>query len=233
MRWLIVAYLGVTGLGCATAHRHRGEAVLPETVVEPTSTANEQQLTASLEAAAQAPGQPTPIEPPRVEEYTLQPDDILQITVYEEPDLTTRARVTSSGGIAFPLLGHVGVAGLTVPQVQEKLTQLLAEDYLINPQVQVFIEAYHLRNVFVTGAVNRPGAYPIPIEKPTTLMEAIAMAGGFSNVAAPNNTRIVRLEEGQQRTLNVRADDIVRKGDKTQDVPVRPNDIIFVPESFF
>ena len=180
---------------------------------------------------AQLPGASTE---PSTGEYTIQPDDILLITVFEEPDLTTKARVTRSGEMAFPLLGHVAVAGLEVAQVQEKLTTLLAADYLVNPQVQVFVDTtLSSRKVFVTGAVNKPGSYAIPIERPTTLMETIAMAGGFSQAAAPNKTRIVRVEEGQEQTIPVHADDIVKKGDKTQDVAVRPNDIIFVPESFF
>jgi polysaccharide export outer membrane protein len=168
-------------------------------------------------------------------EYTVQPEDVLQITVYEEPDLTTKARVASSGEMTFPLLGRVPVAALTVTQVQEKLTTLLAEDYLVNPQVQVFVDtgSSNPRKVVVTGAVNKPGSYAIPAERPTNLIEAIALAGGFSEEAAPNSTRIVRVEDGQQQTIRVRANDVITKGDKTQDVVVRPNDIVFVPESFF
>lgn len=172
---------------------------------------------------------------PLVVDYTIQPEDVLEITVYDESDLTTKARVASTGEIVFPLLGQVSVAGLTATQVQQKLTTLLAEDYLVDPQVQVFADTdtYHSRKVFVTGAVNKPGSYPIPAERPTSLIEAIAMAGGFSAEAAPNGTRIVRVEQGQEKTIPVRANDIMKKGDKSQDVAVRPNDIVFVPESFF
>ncbi len=168
-----------------------------------------------------------------VEEYKVQGEDVLQITVYEEPDLTTKVRVAGSGEINFPLLGRIAVAGLSVIEVQEKVTKLLAEDYLVNPQVQVFIDIYHARNVFVTGAVNKPGSYPIPTGRPTTVMEAITMAAGFAKAAAINSTRIIRIENGKETTINVKANDIIRKGDKTKDVEVRPNDVVFVPESFF
>lgn len=168
-----------------------------------------------------------------IKEYQVQPEDVLQITVYEEPDLTTKVRVAGSGEINFPLLGRIRVAGLSVIEVQEKLTQLLAEDYLVNPQVQVFVETYHERSVFVTGAVGKPGSYPLPMGKPTTLMEAVAMAGGFNEKAAVNSTRIVRIESGHEKTIYVKANDIVKKGDKNKDVEVYPNDVIFVPESFF
>ena len=170
---------------------------------------------------------------PAVEEYGIQSEDILQITVFEEPDLSSHVRVTTNGEIHFPLLGQIQVAGLSVPELQEKLTQRLAQDYLVNPQVQVFIETYHAREVFVTGSVNKPGAYTLPTGKATTLMEAITLAGGFHEHAAVNGTRIIRIENGQEKRINVKANDIIKKGDKSKDVEVRPNDVIFVPESIF
>jgi polysaccharide export outer membrane protein len=167
------------------------------------------------------------------EVYTVQPEDVLSVAVYQEPDLTTKARVSGAYEIMVPLLGRIPVAGLTVAQIQEQLLQRYAADYLVNPQVSVSVDSYHARNVFVTGAVKRPGSYAIPIEKPTTVMEVLSMAGGFSETAAVNSTRIIRTERGVERTVEVKAGDIVKKGDKAQDVAVRPNDIIFVPESFF
>jgi polysaccharide export outer membrane protein len=180
---------------------------------------------------SQTQSAPIPVSP--VVEYTIQPEDVLQITVYEEPDLLTKARVAMSGEIHFPLLGRVQVAGLSLMEAQEKIEELLEKDYLVNPQVQVFIETYHVRDVFVTGAVNQPGSYPLPAGKTTTLMEAIAMAGGFNEEAAVNSTRIIRIEEGREKTIHVKVNDIIKKGDKAKDVEVRPNDVIFVPESFF
>lgn len=210
-RWALSGALGLLSLGCAAGRQ----------VLEP-------RVDPAVGALAQ------PGVAPSKSDYAIQPEDVLQITVFQEPDLTTRARVTSNGEIIVPLLGRVVIAGLTVTQVQETLTQLLAEDYLVNPQVQVFIDAtQNPRKVVVTGAVNRPGSYAIPTERPTTLMEAIAMAGGFSKEAAMNHTRIIRIEHGQKQTIRVKVSDIIMKGDKTKDVVVRSNDIVFVPESFF
>ena len=165
------------------------------------------------------------------DEYTVQPEDVLQISVFEEPDLATKARVSRGGEVVFPMLGRVQVAGLTVSQVQEKLTRLLGEDYLVHPQVQVFLETS--RNVFVTGEVMKPGSYPTSTEKPTTVMEIITLAGGFTKEAELNGTRIIRMEDGQRKTIRVRVADIIRKGDKGVDTTVRPDDIVYVPESFF
>ena len=174
-----------------------------------------------------AEDQPEPWE----QEYTVQPEDVLQITVFEEPDLTTKARVSRKGQVVFPMLGPVPVAGLTVSEVQQKLTDLLGQDYLVHPQVQVFVDKP--RNVFVTGQVHKPGSYPVSTEKPTTVMEIIALAGGFTQDADLNGTRIVRTKNGKKESIRVRISDIIRKGDKQKDETVRPDDIIFVPESFF
>jgi polysaccharide export outer membrane protein len=166
-------------------------------------------------------------------EYVVQPDDVLQITVYEEPSLTTKVRVTRAVDFNFPLLGRVDVNGLSVDQIEQKLTELLAKDYLVNPQVNMFIETYHPRYVFVTGAVNKPGSYAILPGQPTKVMEAVTMAGGFNEEAAINSTRIIRLENNEKKTIQVPVKDIIEKGDKTKDVEVLPNDVVFVPESFF
>jgi polysaccharide biosynthesis/export protein len=172
------------------------------------------------------------IQPLSSDEYLVQPDDVLQITVYEEPDLTTKVRVTGRYEINFPLLGRVNVSGLSVIAVQEKITALLDDGYLVNPQVQVFIEEFHVRNVFVTGSVNQPGSYALIPGKATTVMEAIAMAGGFHTDASVNNTRIIRISDGIEQTINVHAKEIM-SGNKTLDVEVMPNDVIVVPESIF
>lgn len=164
-------------------------------------------------------------------EYTVQPDDVLQVTVFEEPDLTTRARVSRTGHIIFPMLGQVSVAGMTVSQVQMKLTELLGESYLVHPQIQVFVDKPS--NVFVTGEVHRPGSYPVSTEKSTTVMEVISLAGGFTEDADLNGTRIIRMRNGKKDTIRVRVTDVIRKGDKSKDEMVQPDDIIFVPESFF
>jgi polysaccharide export outer membrane protein len=180
--------------------------------------------------ASPAKGPEAP-EEPWEQEYTVQPEDVLQITVFEEPDLTTKVRVSRAGQIVFPMLGQVSVSGLTVSEVQERLTDLLGADYLVHPQVQVFVDKP--RNVLVTGQVRRPGSYPLSTERATTVMELVALAGGFTEDADLNGTRIIRMKNGEKQTIRVRVTDIIRKGDKEKDEIVRADDILFVPESFF
>ena len=167
------------------------------------------------------------------EEYKIDTGDVLTITVYEQQDLTTKARVDSRGEITFPLLGNVHVSGLTIDEVGKLITTLLEKDYLVNPQVNVFIETYHPKKVFVMGFVNRPGEYELTKDRPTTFLEAITMAGGFKQGAAQNGTKVIRTEDGKEVTIPVRVTDITEKGDKEKDIPLKPGDIIVVPESFF
>ena len=166
-------------------------------------------------------------------EYRLQPMDVLHITVYGQPDLTTRARVTADGHISFPLIGKVEVTGLTVQELEKKIKDALEEKYLVSAQVLVFIEEYHPKQVSVIGEVTKPGKYDMPGEREITLLEAIAMAGGFTKTADPKNTKIIRIENGEKKTIKINVNDITAKGEKDKDVTVRPEDIIFVPESFF
>lgn len=166
-------------------------------------------------------------------DYRLQPEDVVQITVYEQPDLDTTVRISSTGEIAFPLLGKIKAAGLTVSELRDKIEKLLVKDYLVNPQVQVFIEQYRIKQVSVLGSVQKPGKYDMYTERETTVLEAIAMAGGFSDVASVNGTRIIRKENSEERTIPVRVTDITKKGMKEKDIFLKPGDIIFVPESFF
>jgi len=167
------------------------------------------------------------------EEYKIETGDLLLITVYGQDDLTTKVRVTK-GEISFPLIGNVKAEGLTVAQLGKMIEEMLRKDYLVNPKVNVVIEEYLPRKVFILGAVEKPGAYELPANKPTTAIEAIAMASGFSKVADQNGTKVVRkTADGKEETIRVKAGDIVQKGQKDKDVVVQPNDVIFVPESFF
>jgi len=167
------------------------------------------------------------------DEYRVDVGDILLITVYEQPDLTAKVRVGSMGQITFPLLGTVQIKGFTISDIESEIQALLEKDYLVNPQVNVFIEEYRVEKVFVMGFVNRPGEYELFKDRSTTVLEAITMAGGFKEGAALNGTKVIRIEDGLEVTIPIRITDITKKGDKIKDIAVNAGDIIVVPESFF
>jgi polysaccharide export outer membrane protein len=165
--------------------------------------------------------------------YKLQPTDILLITVHGQPDLTTKARIAADGYISFPLIGQVMASGLTVQDLEDAIKKALEKDYLVKAEVLVFIEEYHPRQVSVIGEVNKPGKFTMTAERDMTVLEAIAMAEGFTKDADVNRTKVIRIENGQRKTLTVKVKDITEKGEKDKDIVVQPDDVIFVPESFF
>ncbi|MGB3241435.1 MAG: polysaccharide biosynthesis/export family protein, partial [Candidatus Omnitrophota bacterium] len=132
-------------------------------------------------------------------DYRLAPDDVLQISVYREATLNRAVRVSSDGHISFPLLGEVKAEGLTVPELEKLLTERLKE-YVVNPQVTVFLQSYS--TITVAGEVENPGVYPL--EERFTVSDAISRAGGFNKYASRNSVRLIRIENGKKKVYRVR-----------------------------
>lgn len=169
--------------------------------------------------------------------YVLDTSDILEITVFEEKDLSVRLRVAENGTIAFPLIGAIEVKGLTTQEAEKKLEKHLKDDeYLINPQVMIELDLevmkrYSDKEIFVIGEVNKPSAIPI-LGKNITVLEAIAKAEGFTDFAAPNRTTVIRIENGVETTIKVDLNK-VKKGNKELDIILKQGDVVVVPESYF
>ena len=162
------------------------------------------------------------------QDYLIGPDDVLNIAVYREEDMDRTVRVSSDGYISFPLLGKVKAEGLAVPELERNMVMELIK-YLKNPQVTVFIKEYS--TISVTGQVNEPGSFPLRGE--LSVIEAIGLAKGFTKIAAQNNVKIMRMENGQKKTITVKVGGISRRGDKSKDVSLKRGDIVYVPESLF
>lgn len=249
-------------------------------------------------------------------DYKIGPDDVLFISVYEELDLTLEVRVSMDGLITYPLLGRVQASGLTIQELEKKITDLLEKDYLVHPQVNIVIRQYskvyvvggvrapglyelkpginlmtviamagglsegliegsvlvirqgsdtknvleipvselvndairddgiklmandiiqvknsESGNIYVLGQVGRPGEYVL--KQDTTVVEAVTMAGGLTKIAAANRIRVIRNENGSKQVIDVPVGDILKTGDKSKDIILKPNDVVMVPESFF
>ncbi|MBI4424801.1 MAG: polysaccharide biosynthesis/export family protein [Elusimicrobia bacterium] len=164
--------------------------------------------------------------------YAIGPADLLEITVYQEPDLDRKVRVTPEGSITLPLVGEVKVGGLGVADAERAVHQKLTR-YVVEPHVSVFIREYGNKQVYVLGEVHKPGSYALPTEAPLTVVEAVALAGGFTQFASQNRTRVIRHREGKSETFVVEVTAVTRHGDKSRDLRLEPNDVVFVPESFF
>jgi polysaccharide export outer membrane protein len=165
-------------------------------------------------------------------EYRINPKDTLEVKVYPDEELSREVTVSKVGTINFPLMGEIQVAGLTITDLEKKMSALLERDYLVYHQVHVRVQRFHSLRVSILGEVRSPGTYELDLDEgETTLLEGIAKAGGFSDIANIKNIKIVRIHEGQKRTFQVNAEDII-KGRK-KDVLLKPNDIIIVGQSLF
>jgi len=171
--------------------------------------------------------------PPSLVEHRIQPSDVLDVTVYREPDLCLKVRVSQTGNISYPLLGSVAVAGLTAAEAQEKLTGLFAKDYLVNPRVTVSIETSSTQRVVIIGQVKSPGSYEIPMNESLSVLQLIARAGGFTDVAATDRIMLLRGEGKNQKKITVNVAAIIKGSDKSKDIPLEPGDIVSVPETLF
>ncbi len=164
--------------------------------------------------------------------YRIGSADLLRITVYQEEDLGRKVRVSPEGIITFPLIGRMSVLGLSVAGAEEAMTKRLKK-FLINPQVSIFIEDYGNKTIYVLGEVKKPGSYPLPTEAPLTVLEAITLAGGFTEYAKVDRTRIIRKGKKGKQTIDIEISAIMKRGDKSKDLQLKPNDVVYIPESFF
>lgn len=127
------------------------------------------------------------------EVYTLGPEDVLRIVVYEHDDLSREVVIAPDGAFAFPLIGKVEAAGLTTDQIEQYMKEELGRDFLVDPQISVAVTTYRNRHVYVLGSVVRPGVYPL--KHNATLLEIISEAGGLTQEAGWM-ARLVRASDG-------------------------------------
>ena len=151
-------------------------------------------------------------------EYKLGPGDLIQIQVYGEQDLTVKVRIEEDGFLSYPFLGEIRVAGLSVDRLQQTIDSGLRGDYLINPDVRVYLLEY--RPVYVNGQVRKPGGYAyVP---GLTVHKAIALAGGLTDLASQRGMFVIR--EGSSSQSRKEASPDMRLG---------PGDTLIIEERFF
>lgn len=165
------------------------------------------------------------------EGYHLQSGDEVDLQVYREPQLSGVFRIDAAGQIRHPLCGSVQAAGLTTTEVETRLTELLGERYLVNPNVIATISSAQSSHVVILGEVEDPGVHAIPFGESITLLQAIGEAGGFTDLASVNRVTVTRAVDGKERSIRVRVSKMI--SGQEPDLPLEPNDIIMVPEIIF
>ena len=197
----------------------------------PGTAASQPAATSTSPAAASAPASTGGVSAPAG--YILGPNDQVAVDVFDEDDLRTNGRLNPAGNLSVPLLGSIHLAGLTLTQAASKLTELYSRDYLVNPKINVTLLSYAKRRFSILGQVNRPGSIEMPetSEEGIDLLEAIALAGGYTRIASPERITVRRQNASGDQIFKVNAKRFT-KG-KGGGFLVEPGDTITVGESIF
>lgn len=163
--------------------------------------------------------------------YVVGDGDVLKVAVYGNPDLDATVRVSSDGTILFPLLGQVKIGGLNVSQVADHLAVKLADGYLVNPQVSVFIEEFRSKKAIIIGQVRTPGLYEL--SGPTSVLELISKAGGLTPEAGDKATIKRKTGPGmaEEKMITVNLKDLLERGQASLDAPIMDGDNVFVSKA--
>ena len=159
-------------------------------------------------------------------DYVVGADDVLTVYFWREKDVSGDFVVRPDGRISLPLINDVDAAGLTVEQLRVRLTEA-GNKVLQEPTVTVIVKEIHSRKVFITGQINKPGAYPLGA--PITVMQLITMAGGVQEYADGENIQIIRVENGRQVSQKFNYNEVKKGKNLQQNILLKPGDTIVVP----
>lgn len=182
---------------------------------------------ASLSSAGFAGQNPPKAAPQDAKlDYLIGPGDVLQIFVWKEPELTKDVTVRLDGRVTVPLLGDTEAAGRTPQQLAEELAKSLGK-FLESPRVTVGVNQANSTRFYVVGQVGKPGEFPLTGR--TTVLQALALAGGFKDFAKTDNVIIIRQDRAGQNVIPVNYKKLEEGKDVSQNVLLRPGDTIVVP----
>jgi len=160
-------------------------------------------------------------------DYKIGPKDLLEISVFGLDELNRTERVSEEGKITLPLLGEIEVEGLTKGELENKISQLLEEKYLQDPQVSVFIAEYQSKMVSVLGAIQTPGRHELLGRQ--TVMDIIAKAGGLTSEAGDEIYVMRRRADGSNSSVKILIDELILNGKAELNIPLEADDVINIP----
>ena len=160
-------------------------------------------------------------------DYVIGPGDVLQITIWKNDTLSRTVPVRPDGKISMPLLHDIQASGLTAMQLRDKIATALGE-FMPNPEVAVSVNDVRSLRVSILGEVSKPGV--LELRGQTTILEAIAMAGGFKDFASPSKITILRVDEsGKTKRIRFNYNKAVSNGADEENVVLRSGDVVVVP----
>jgi polysaccharide export outer membrane protein len=169
-----------------------------------------------------------PADPGPSQTYRIGPYDLLKVEVFQVAALSSEVRVDDGGFVVMPLIGSVKVGGLTPGEAEQAIANKLGENYLQNPQVRIFVADYASQKVTVIGQVKKPGVFPVAGK--TTLMQAIALAGGLDDIAKKEEIVVFRKQQTGSVNAYVVNMESIEEGTLT-DPAILGDDRIVVPKS--
>lgn len=196
-------------------------ALLTACATPPARTSPESRLTEGTESAAALA-----MTPFVASDYFLGPEDVLDVLVWKNEDLSRSVAIRPDGKISLPLIGDVQAAGLTSSQLRDSIKERLGE-YKETPEVSVIIREVNSFSVFVLGEVARPGKFQLRSE--TTLLQALTLSGGFTQYAVLENIILLRRVAGRETRRRIRFSDIIDGKDPDANVVLQRGDTIVVP----
>jgi polysaccharide export outer membrane protein len=177
-------------------------------------------------AASTQPSEATGAKP-HDDSFIIGANDVLAINVWKEVDLSRSIPVRSDGRISLPLVGELQAAGKTPLQLEQDIAGRL-KNYITDPEVTVMVEQINSEKFNILGQVGRPGSYPLTAT--TTIVDAIALAGGFKDFAKKKGVYILRKNaEGNESRIAFNYQDFIKGKDTNQNITVKPHDTIIVP----
>lgn len=159
--------------------------------------------------------------------YVIGADDELAISVWKEPDISRSIVVRSDGKISLPLAGELVAAGQTPSQLEQEITARL-KNYITDPEVTVIVQQINSEKYNILGQINKPGSYPLTVT--TTIVDAIATAGGFRDFAKKKGIYILRRSaSGGESRIAFNYQDFIKGKNTNQNITIQPHDTIIVP----
>jgi len=220
LRTLLVAWIA-----CAFISTLSGQA---EKGADKSGTAN------AASPMASAPSEKQVVAPavgpggrPHDDSFVIGADDVLAVNIWKEPEISRAVPVRSDGKISLPLVGEVQAAGQTPRQLEQEIAKKL-QSYISEPEVTVIVQQINSQKYNILGQVTRPGSYPLT--NALTVLDAIAVAGGFRDFAKKKSIYVLRQNsDGGQSRMPFNYSDVIKGKNRAQNVKLQPRDTIVVP----
>jgi protein involved in polysaccharide export with SLBB domain len=165
--------------------------------------------------------------------YRLSPYDVIDVSIYGEEDLHTRARLGSDGTVLLPLVGNLSLSGMTVTEANDLIKKRYSDGgYVKDPHVLLTVLEYRKSTFSILGQVNHPGIYEIPEGTHVSIVDAILLAGGFTHTADQNGVKVKRVVKGKATIFKVKAGAMADRAD-VEPFEIKPGDVIKVNETWW